>query len=378
MINFIEFESIEHLERHIKEGKCLRNVVFQGLDLRGHTEVLRSSALENSIFLGCTLTPESTDDALEKGALVFPKLNSKPFNSYRNSLYSPEELIEGYEPHNPDTIHNMFDVRVYNHYMRTGGPEPPSIMETLARRLHDHAITDAVEELLFEHKVVAVMGGHSIKRTDPEFTQVATLSKKLTERGYLMTSGGGPGAMEATHLGAWFTNRSQDELLEGVSILSDAPHYKPKYEWIETALCVKARFPLVPNTDSTLPVSMGVPTWLYGHEPPTIFATHIAKYFANSVREDGLLAVAKHGVVFSPGNIGTIQEIFQDAAQNRYKTAGVMSPMVFFGKDYWTREKPIYPVLKQISADREYGSLISIADTVDEVIEILEDFELPK
>lgn len=42
--------------------------------------------------------------------------------------------------------------------------------------------------------------------------------------------------------------------------------------------------------------SLAIPTWHYGHEPPTPFATHIGKYFQNSIREDGLLAVAKHGM----------------------------------------------------------------------------------
>ena len=44
------------------------------------------------------------------------------------------------------------------------------------------------------------MGGHSILRSDAMYLQVVRLSKMLTEEGYLMLSGGGPGAMEATHV----------------------------------------------------------------------------------------------------------------------------------------------------------------------------------
>ena len=51
--------------------------------------------------------------------------------------------------------------------------------------------------------------------------------------------------------------------------------------------------------------------------------------FSNSEREDGLLAVAKAGIVFVPGGPGTLQEVFQDAAQNAYETYGRSSPMVF-------------------------------------------------
>jgi hypothetical protein len=52
-------------------------------------------------------------------------------------------------------------------------------------------------------------------------------------------------------------------------------------------------------------------------EPPSPFPTDIGKYFQNSVREDGLLAVAKHGIIFAQGKAGTLQEdLFEDAAQN--------------------------------------------------------------
>ena len=39
-----------------------------------------------------------------------------------------------------------------------------------------------------------------------------------------------------------------------------------------------------------------------------------------------------------------------DAAQNHYVTFGVVSPMVFLGTHYWTREKPVYPLLTALAA----------------------------
>jgi len=33
-------------------------------------------------------------------------------------------------------------------------------------------------------------------------------------------------------------------------------------------------------------------------------ASHIAKYFSNSIGEDGMLAVATAGIVFAPGGAG--------------------------------------------------------------------------
>ncbi|MDO5488101.1 MAG: hypothetical protein Q4F42_06430, partial [Rikenellaceae bacterium] len=99
-------------------------------------------------------------------------------------------------------------------------------------------------------------------------------------------------------------------------------------------------------------------------EPATPFASHIAKYFDNSIREDGLLAIAKGGVIYSPGSAGTMQEVFQDAAQNHYKTFGFSSPMVFLGREHWTQRIPVYPLLEQLQAEGRYKNLLlSIADT---------------
>jgi hypothetical protein len=180
--------------------------------------------------------------------------------------------------------------------------------------------------------------------------------------------------MEATHLGVWFINRPDEELVDAVRMLSRAPHYKPQSAWLDAAFAVTSKYPLLPDSNGQCPVSLGIPTWHYGHEPPTIFATHIAKYFANSIREDGLLTIATCGLVFAPGSAGTIQEIFQDATQNHYNTVGIISPMIFFEKQFWTEEKPVYPLLRHLATGRAYADLISITDDPGEVIARIESF----
>ena len=119
---------------------------------------------------------------------------------------------------------------------------------------------------------------------------------------------------------------------------------------------------------------VGIPTWLYGHEPPAPFATHIAKYFANSVREDGLLAIAKHGVIFAPGSAGTTQEVFQDAAQNHYANQQFISPMIMFGEEHWTKKRPVWPLLATVAKGKEYGELIALTDSEDEIIRRIKMF----
>lgn len=58
-------------------------------------------------------------------------------------------------------------------------------------------------------------------------------------------------------------------------------------------------------------LSLGVATWVYGHEPFNRFTAWDAKLFSNAVREDILLAILNNGVIIAPGAAGTRQEIFQ-------------------------------------------------------------------
>ena len=175
--------------------------------------------------------------------------------------------------------------------------------------------------------MVAIMGGHDLLRSDPTYQTIAGLARALTRLGFTMASGGGPGAMEATHVGAYFAplaDGALDEALEMLAarrgIVDEKREYKDK-DWLQRAFRVRRAFPLS-DQQVTPAASLAIPTWFNGHEPPAAFATHIAKYFANSVREDGLLQIANNGVIFAPGNAGTVQEIFQDAAQNYYQTFG--------------------------------------------------------
>jgi predicted Rossmann-fold nucleotide-binding protein len=213
------------------------------------------------------------------------------------------------------------------------------------------------------------MGGHAMLRSDSQYRDIALTSKLLTERGFLLLSGGGPGAMEATHLGAWMAGREAEELDRAIEILSAASSYKDR-EWLSLSFKVMERYPRQESFRS-----VGIPTWFYGHEPATPFASHIAKYFDNSIREDGLLALAKGGVIYSPGSAGTMQEIFQDAAQNHYLTFDFSSPMIFFGEEYWQRTMPIYELLQSLQEQGRYRNLkLMLTDSAEAVVHRIEEF----
>lgn len=367
MKNYVEIESQEALRAVVERHHTLRHYAFQRVDFS--VEPLSEECeFEDCIFMGCVMT-RSMQERLSPSCYLFPSMQ-KPYMLFPPALYSAATLYRGYDPADEESFKMCYDTRVYNHYVASG-KQARDIGETLARSLHDHSISDALHDLLSrydERAVVAVMGGHALSREDRGYTEVARLAKMLTEQGKLMVSGGGPGAMEATHLGAWMAGRTDEELREAIGTLSAAPRFEDR-GWLALSFEVMRRYP----RDERY-CSIGIPTWFYGHEPATPFASHIAKYFDNSVREDGLLAIAKGGVVYSPGSAGTMQEVFQDAAQNHYKTFGFASPMVFLGREHWTRTMPVYPLLESLQVQGKYRNLLlSIVDTAEEAAsEILE------
>jgi len=372
----IELETLEQFDRHVQAVSDLRNTVLQSLDLRERAAVLRSVPVDGAVLLGCRLDDETVGSVVRRRAMVFPRFEDLPYNPYRAALYTPEELYAGFDPAEPDTYAATLDARVYLHFRKEGGGSPTSIREALAQRLHDHAVSDALEELLAgegkARKVVAMMGGHGMNRGDDAYRTVAWIARELARRGYLVATGGGPGAMEAAHLGVFFAARDDADLQTAIDVLACAPSYKDRH-WLSKAFEVRRRWPLSDVAGARFP-SLGIPTWYYGHEPPNAFATHIAKYFANSIREDGLLTIARHGVIFSPGSAGTVQEVFQDACQNHYHSVGVISPMIFLGEAYWKWNKPVFPLLAQLAAGSDYARLLFITDSPQEVIRRIETF----
>ena len=295
-----------------------------------------------------------------------------PFDTYPRRLYNSKMLYEGYDYHDEKTFETCYDTQVYKHYI-SQGKRGHKVRETLARALHDHFITHELYKMLDQYDekmVIGVMGGHARRRDDPMYRQIVYLSKKLTEMGRLMITGGGPGAMEATHLGAYMAGRTDAEVEEALAMITPSPTFKDD-GWLRRSFEVMERFPLVSEYRS-----LAIPTYFYGHEPTAPFATDIAKYFDNSVREDGIVTVAKGGIIYTPGSAGTMQEIFQDAGQNHYETEGFASPMIFMGKEYYTEYMPAYSVLKDLSDRGVFKNmLLTISDDNDEIIDAIVKFK---
>lgn len=362
-----DIHDLDALHDHLGQFGSLDCTVLQGIDLSDSIDFICSLDWQGAAVLGGTIPDRVRLHLIDTGALVFPRLPDLPFRPYRPKLYSLAELMDGYRAGEDSSLEATVDYQIYlaSQRVRTAGRDASAI-QTLFQRIHDHAIDDALADFLTEeHRVVAVMGGHALHRGEPEYNTVVGLGRDLARSGYLVASGGGPGAMEAANLGAWLAPHADDALEESVEVLGGNVDYCSA-EYLDLGYDVLGRYP-----DGAQ--SLAVPTWFYGHEPTNQFATHIAKYFSNSIREDGLLALATHGVVFAPGSAGTVQEVFQDATQNHYGTFDLTSPMVFLGKDFWTSELPVTPLLRTLAGDRPYGDLIGVVDTAEEAIDFLKN-----
>lgn len=284
-----------------------------------------------------------------------------PYDPRRSSLYTPEELLDRTD------LGMTRDERIYRHFDAHGGRHPTSAGEALAQRLHDHAIDQALNELIGRSaderersRIVGVMGGHRVRRGEPAYRSAARVAQLLAghDPPYLVATGGGPGVMEAANLGAALGRDPASALEEAIDRLTEAPSWEDDPDgYLGTALEIA-------GARSARPASLAMPTWFYGHEPTNAFATHIAKYFSNGLREEGLLAVCLHGIVFAPGGAGTLEEVFTDHAQNSYAAYEYRSPMVFLGEDRW---HSLYRLLRA-EAKEEVKPWLALADTPEEIV----------
>jgi predicted Rossmann-fold nucleotide-binding protein len=330
----------------------LTDVALVGLDLRDAQLDWSAARLRSTMFLGCVFPAGESDRLAARGAGVLSPLDHLPFRPFRSTLYSYDELMSGHD----DGAQATLDARIGSWFTESS----ISLHDAIVRALHDAMIDAAVARYVIGRRVVGVMGGHALGRDTDRYRHVARLGRTLTRAGYTVATGGGPGVMEAANLGAWLATAPEPALDAALAVLRRAPDATTDPEaYVDAALEVRRRWPEGGE-------SLGVPTWVYIDEPTAGFATHIAKYFTNSIREDGLLAIARSGVVYAPGGAGTEQEIFTDSAQNSLTLYGVRSPIVFFGRDFFETEHPeLLAAARRQAAAFGWADLVAVCDTPD-------------
>jgi predicted Rossmann-fold nucleotide-binding protein len=274
-----------------------------------------------------------------------------PVDCYRSSLYSADELYD------TASYAGSLDQRAHAWAL-----QPPSPRDSLVQALHDHAVDEALTDWLSGRSLVGVMGGHALVRGEAAYADAARMGA-LLGRGHTVATGGGPGAMEAANLGGRLAGEPEAVLTEALTRLAAVPSYHPSVDaWVAAARPVTA----LGDTPT-----LGIPTWFYGHEPSNMFATAIAKYFRNALREAILLQICDAGIVFLPGAAGTVQEVFQDACENYYAAESSVAPMVLVGGSYWTSTVPVWPVLQALARGRAMEPHLHLVETVDDAAALI-------
>ncbi|HEY0237200.1 MAG TPA: Rossmann fold nucleotide-binding protein [Friedmanniella sp.] len=365
----VEIDSLADFDAHVARTRTANGWFVSSVDLRDRTDDLLRVDPRGAVFLGCrfgTVPVDVAERLRAGGALLFPALPDVPFNPYRPLLYSPEELygvVDGERPayqQSPDSVI----------YAWTRARAGNTLTADLAATLHDHSVDGALDDVtdrLDPARVVGVMGGHALRRSDPAYAATARLGDGLTRAGRTVLTGGGPGAMEAANLGASLSGWD-GALAEALAQLGAAPDYVDGIDaWATAAFAVRDRW-----SGDRAGESLSIPTWFYGHEPTNVFGTAIAKYFANALREDTLLHRCRGGIVFAPGAAGTVQEIFQAANDRFYAAPGTAAaPLVLLGRDHWTRTLPAWPLLEALSRDSPMAGAVHVVDDLDEALALV-------
>ena len=276
-------------------------------------------------------------------------------------LYTSRELLDGFSATDDLGFTFTHDFSVFRSFVMNGGAVPSTRTIRRDQAEHDASIGDGLRRFLKAQRkpLVGVMGGHSVARDSEAYADIARLTHHLANK-YLIVTGGGPGVMEAAHLGVAFSTSSEQRLRDALDRLARNPTFpgldgvlndngeivdsdamrknlKDARDWLQAAIEARAMAP------DDLPVSLAIPTWLYGAEPTMPFATHYGKYFQNSIREEALISNSRAGIVYGQGGGGTLREVFQDVELNFYaKAPKDFTPMIFFSRSgFWEREAEI-------------------------------------
>ena len=174
---------------------------------------------------------------------------------------------------------------------------------------------------------ITILGSTRSQPDNVHYQTAVTLSQRIAkELNYVVTTGGGPGIMEAANKGA------RDGGAPSVGLAIELPNGQKTNEYCTDVIMFKHFF-----------------------------------------SRKAMLVYSSQAYVFFPGGYGTFDELYTilDLVQT-HKIPRV--PIVLMGKEFWT---PLYTYLKDVMYEKQRAidegdlSLFTITDNIDETLEII-------
>jgi uncharacterized protein (TIGR00730 family) len=195
------------------------------------------------------------------------------------------------------------------------------------RRIADEFLEGFVAVERIGRPAVSVFGSARVDETHPAYEQARDVARRLSEAGFAIVTGGGPGVMEAANRGA------QDAGGVSVGFNIELPHEQ--------------------------------------HENPFLDISVTFKHF---YARKTMFVKAAEGFVIFPGGFGTLDELFESLTL--IQTGKVLHfPVVLFDTAYWgplldwIRERPLADGM--VSPDDV--DLLALTDDPDEAVETIVD-----
>jgi len=180
--------------------------------------------------------------------------------------------------------------------------------------------TDAFDELENIPPAISIFGSARVDENNIYYKKATKIAKKLSQKGYAIITGGGPGIMEAANKGG--------EISIGLNI--KLPHEQQPNPYAKT----KLEF--------------------------NYFFTRKVTFLKYSV-----------GTVIMPGGFGTLDELSEVLTLIQTKKMSKI-PVVFYGKDFFEPLLKFYKnMLKEKMIDEKDLDLILVSDDIDEIVEYI-------
>ncbi len=183
---------------------------------------------------------------------------------------------------------------------------------------------DAQQRLAAYQNNITVFGSARIKRTDPLFQQAYQLAKELSDDGYNILTGAGPGIMMAANKGAY------EGKSKSIGLNIELPHEQSANPYLDECLTFE-------------------------------------HFFSRKVM------LVKHAsvCVYFPGGYGTADELMEVLTLVQTQKMRPI-PVVLYGVDYW---RPLLSWFEKLAEDGYIGhqdlALMSVVDSTDEIIQII-------